>query len=81
MTNKYYISIEDNDGYTRVFTLLGCPFCGGEPAITFIGNNHTKSRKVKIWCDNCNAEMTMGVIKFGIQWLINKIMNCWNNRS
>lgn len=73
----------DNSGNEfQADKLLDCPFCGSEPKMTFIGNNHTKSRKVKIKCKNafCRIETTTGSIRNDAEWTAKTSIEVWNRR-
>jgi len=60
--------------------LLPCPFCGTEPDVEFIGNAHTKSRKVKVRCPKCRIERTDAAIRYGFEWLRGIAEKNWNQR-
>lgn len=63
--------------------LLSCPFCGSDPIVKRIGNEHTRKRKINIKCSNpyCRCEMTKGAIRYGFEWLMDVCLKAWNNRS
>jgi hypothetical protein len=60
--------------------MLSCPFCGGEAKKTFIGNNHTKSRKIEVKCTKCFTTQVTATIRYGFdkceEWANEK----WNSR-
>jgi hypothetical protein len=60
--------------------LLPCPFCGSAPEVEHIGNDFTKSRKVKIRCPQCRIERTDGAIIQSMAWLENIAAEHWNSR-
>ena len=60
--------------------LKPCPFCGGEPTVTYIGNEHTKIRFIKIQCSGCRFERTDSALKFGFEWLDGIASAAWNRR-
>lgn len=60
--------------------LLACPFCGSLPKIFVIGNEHTKSREVKVKCPECRCERTIGAVVNGIRWLLERSVEHWNKR-
>jgi len=57
-----------------------CPFCGDTPEIIMIGNEHTKSRKVTVRCNNCRAERTDAAIVHSHKWLKENAIKNWNQR-
>lgn len=61
--------------------LKACPFCGGEPVLTMIGNEHTKSRSTKIKCSDCQVARTIGAIRHSHEWTREKAVAAWNRRS
>lgn len=61
--------------------LLPCPFCGGKPATTFIGNNHTKKRSVEIKCTECFTKQVTGAIRHDHKWCEEKAIETWNKRA
>jgi Lar family restriction alleviation protein len=72
----------DNGG--NVFmdnVLLPCPFCGGKPEILFIGNNHTRSRKVTIKCKTCRIKRTDAGLRFDHEWVARNAIKTWNKRT
>jgi len=60
--------------------MLSCPFCGGEPKKKFIGNSHTKTRKIEVACTKCFTKQVTGTVRFGFdkceEWANEK----WNSR-
>lgn len=75
---KKYI---DNNGYDYYYEApLPCPFCGVVPEVMFIGNLHTKSRKVKIKCPGCHIERTTAVISKPLNWCLVTAIDHWNKR-
>ena len=55
--------------------MLECPFCGGDPELSFIGNNHTKSRKVRIKCKKCRVQMINVGLRFDHKKLLETMKN------
>ena len=45
-----------------------------------IGNDHTKSRSIKIRCRNCRLERTVSSIRKNFEWLENESIKAWNFR-
>ena len=60
--------------------LLPCPFCGTDPDVRFIGNAHTKSRRIKVRCSGCRIERTDAAIRYGFEWLRTVAEKNWNQR-
>ena len=66
---------------TTADKLKSCPFCGTEPKVRHIGNEHTKKRSVKIKCPKCRIERTDASLKHGFDWLDRVAIEQWNKRS
>ena len=66
---------------TKEYELLDCPFCGSSPDIRYIGNHHTKKRKIEIYCSKCRIKRTDAAMKFGFVWLEEIAVNQWNQRT
>ncbi len=60
--------------------LSDCPFCGSEPEVSHIGNNHTKKRTIEIKCKGCNVKMRNSAMKNNFSWLESVSVKKWNNR-
>ena len=60
--------------------MLSCPFCGGEPQLTFIGNDYSKKRKVEIKCKGCRVTMINAGIRSGSEQLAKWSIEAWNKR-
>ena len=60
--------------------LLDCPFCGAEPSVTHIGNNHTKIRKLIIKCPQCRIKRVDAALKNNFDFLEKVASEQWNNR-
>jgi Lar family restriction alleviation protein len=60
--------------------MLSCPFCGGEPQLTFIGNDYSKKRKVEIKCKGCRVTMVNAGIRSGSEQLAKWSIEAWNKR-
>jgi len=60
--------------------LLPCPFCGGKPELTFIGNDYSKKRKVEIKCTSCHCTMVNAGIRTGSKQLSILSIEAWNKR-
>ena len=63
------------------FELDKCPFCGADPTVTYIGNNNTTTRAIKIKCPICRIERTDGAIRYDFEWLENIASMSWNRRT
>lgn len=64
--------------------LKPCPFCGSEAAEPiFIGNDHTKQRKVTIKCETpgCAKGVTVGALRFSQEWCHAEAVKKWNTRT
>ena len=61
--------------------LKPCPFCNGEAVFEYIGNEYTKSRKLKIKCSNCRVQLTNAAMKHGFDWLERITIEAWNTRK
>lgn len=61
--------------------LKPCPFCGWTPTLTHIGNDATRKRKVVIGCKKCNVLMSVGAIKFDMDWCETTAVENWNKRD
>ena len=60
--------------------MLPCPFCGGEPKLTFIGNDYSKVRKVEIKCKQCRVSIMNAGIKSSSEQLAKYGIASWNSR-
>ena len=60
--------------------LDSCPFCGTEPEIKHIGNNHTKQRKIEIGCRECGVRLVKAALRNDFSWLEDIIVKRWNSR-
>ena len=63
--------------------LLPCPFCGTEPEATHIGNDHTKSQKIRVRCPECRVERIDAFLNkryMGMDWLKDVAEKNWNQR-
>ena len=60
--------------------LQDCPFCGGRPRVTPIGNEHSARRVVIIKCKKCRVERRDASLKFGFDFLWNAARDNWNQR-
>jgi len=61
--------------------LLPCPFCGGEPKVRHIGNDHTRCKSVEISCTDCRVSRIDSARVHGFDWLEEITAKFWNNRS
>jgi hypothetical protein len=55
--------------------LLPCPFCGGKARIDQTGKN-----KLKLKCANCLIGIEQKTIRYGLEWLENRMIEGWNKR-
>lgn len=61
--------------------LLPCPFCGGEPELKQIGNDHTKRRAVHICCTTLGCvEIRVATLHDGHAWCEGHAVRKWNSR-
>ena len=60
--------------------LLPCPFCGGQPDVKHIGNDHSKKRFIEVKCPDCRIQRRDGAIRYGFDWLENIVAEHWNQR-
>ena len=70
-----------NGGGEVEVDLKPCPFCGSDAEVIHIGNDYTKSQKIKIKCPKCRIERTDKVINHSIEWLLSKSVDSWNKRD
>lgn len=62
--------------------LKPCPFCGSEDIeIKYIGNAHTKTRKVQLKCKSCRVTRTDGAIYHDHEWCYETAAKQWNTRT
>jgi len=60
--------------------LLLCPFCGGEPTVKHIGNDHSRVRKLEIACSICRIKRIAATLKHDFEWLEDIEAENWNKR-
>lgn len=65
---------------TKEIEFLPCPFCGGEPKVRHIGNDHTKKRVVEVVCPKCRIKRRDGALIQGFAWLEDIAAKNWNQR-
>jgi len=73
MSNKSW------DGKTDIL-LKECPFCGAEPEVKYIGNDYTKTRKIKISCPNCRINRFDASRTHSFDWVETVAAKNWNKR-
>lgn len=78
-THNSNIEIYNHDAECEL--LKPCPFCGGIPYWHLKGNDHTSSRTIVIKCSHCGVEMKMSGKALGIQPIVSRIIEKWNNRK
>lgn len=63
--------------------LAACPICGSEAELLFIGNDHTKSRKVTVKCSeiHCRVQRTDAALKQNHEWVARVAIKGWNKRT
>ena len=66
---------------TKELTLLNCPFCGTEPEVGHIGNDHTKRREIEIKCPKCRIKRTDAALRYGFDFLEKVAVEAWNQRT
>lgn len=74
--------IYESNGWknNKIIRLKPCPFCGGEPDLQHIGNEHLKKRAIKIKCKQCRCQRTDAAIYHGFNWLEEVAAKNWNQR-
>lgn len=61
--------------------LKPCPFCESKNIeLVRIGNEHTKSRKVRIKCRKCRFARIDASLRHGHEWIENCAIAAWNSR-
>lgn len=66
---------------TKEIELNDCPFCGGEPKVSHIGNDHTKKRKIEIKCSKCRIKRTDAALIHSFSWLEDVSAKNWNQQK
>lgn len=66
---------------TREVELSPCPFCGGEPEMRHVGNDHMRKREIEIKCRNCSVKMRHATLRHGFGWLEDIASAAWNQRT
>ena len=61
--------------------LKPCPFCGNTPVWHLQGNAYSIKRLAIVKCPNCGVEMKAAALRNSTEWLIETIVNKWNNRK
>ncbi len=69
-------------GWNRILDLKPCPFCGSDPEVKCIGNDHSRKRKINVKCSNklCRIERTDAALRRGFDWLESVAEKGWNRR-
>lgn len=52
-----------------------CPFCGGKPYL-----KRKKKNEIYLKCSTCGIGMNQATIKYGLDWLENKMIEIYNKR-
>ena len=65
----------------KIYEILHCPFCMGEPKALVSGSEFTKSRSAEIVCKSCNVKMEVAAIHNSTEWCIEKVVEKWNKRA
>lgn len=65
---------------TEEVTLPNCPFCGGDPTVKYIGNEHTRIRKIEVSCTKCRVKRTDATLRFDFRWLEDVAAKNWSQR-
>lgn len=60
--------------------LLPCPFCGGQPTLSLVGNVRS-TRKCVIKCGGCRIQRIDAALRYGHDWLKDKAITAWNTRA
>lgn len=68
--------------WNRILDLKPCPFCGSDPEVKCIGNDHSRTRKISVKCSNkmCRAQRTDASLRDGFHWLEGVAEEGWNLR-
>ncbi len=70
-----------NDDSKIEVDVAPCPFCGGQPCITHIGNSYTNSQSILFSCPSCRIQRKNSAISMSIECCINKSVEQWNMRK
>ncbi len=65
---------------TKEIELDTCPFCGSEPTVTHIGNDHTKKRKIEVKCPKCRIKRVDAALHHGFAFIEEAAAKNWNQR-
>ena len=76
---EQWFELQTNDGEIKRINLPRCPLCKSALTAEHIGNSHTKSQRLRVFCANrdCRIERTDAATKNGIDFLIDCQEKAW----
>ena len=60
--------------------LKPCPFCGGKASWYYSGSVTRGRFDITIACSHCGITMKQSTLRYGLEWLQEKMIEKWNNR-